>query len=74
MQGTLWQGAFEEVGLRGNQAKLPPAVLRQLGLASAPLVGAGPLSPEQVAALLPRGAQLPACAQAPLPLGGAVAV
>ena len=74
MQGTLWRGAFEEVGLRGNQASLSPAVLRQLDLASAPMVGAGPLTPEQLAAVLPRGAHLPACAQAPLPLGGAVAV
>eukprot|EP00974_Lingulodinium_polyedra_P098614 9558099-Lingulodinium_polyedra.AAC.1 len=25
MQGTLWRGAFEEVGLRGNQASLSAA-------------------------------------------------
>eukprot|EP00974_Lingulodinium_polyedra_P075474 7314543-Lingulodinium_polyedra.AAC.1 len=73
MQGTLWRGAFEEVGLRGSQAGLSAAVLRRLDLASAPIVGAGALTPEQLAAALPRGAHFPACAQAPLPLGGAVA-
>ena len=55
LQSTLWRGAFDEVGLCGNQANLSPAVLRQLGFASAPVVGADLLTAEQVLAVVPRG-------------------
>ena len=59
LQARRWAVAFDQDGYDFGQARLAPSVLRQIGLDSAPLVGAARPSEDVVRLCYPRNAAIP---------------